>query len=80
MPNMEAKNPLGVCSILRKNTALWSEGKRTRLWCPLALDRVEMTCYNGLFVVIMAFGGKEINGYRFIDNLIDHAMLLVKPS
>ena len=33
-----------------------------------------------LFVVIMAFGGKEINGYSFIDNLIDHTMLLVKPS
>jgi hypothetical protein len=27
----------------------------------------------------MAFGGKDINCYSFIDNLIDHAMLLVKP-
>ena len=40
----------------------------------------ELFCYNWLFVVIMAFGGKEINGYSFIDNLIDHTMLLVKPS
>ena len=39
-----------------------------------------MIWYNGLFVVIMAFGRKDKNGYSFIDNLIDHAMLLVKPS
>ncbi len=45
-----------------------------------APGRVYMICYNGLFVVIVAFGGKEINSYRFINNLIDHAMLLVKPS
>ena len=42
--------------------------------------RVYMICYSGLFVVIMDFGGKDINSYSFIDNLIDHAMLLVNSS
>ena len=30
---------------------------------------LSMIWYNGLFVVIMAFGEKDINGYSFIDNL-----------